>query len=107
MFQNNRQYPMNRGPYHQPHNPSFHQMPPQPFHQSRQMNPYSNQFQQPMNTPMHPMKPNKPSFIKSAFINDSGKLDIGRTVQTMDQVMKTVNQISPIVKQVSGFFLKK
>jgi hypothetical protein len=54
-----------------------------------------------------PMAPKKPSIFKSAFTSESGKFDVGKTVQTVDQVVKTVNQVSPLVKQVGSFFIKK
>ncbi|WP_096189307.1 YppG family protein [Evansella halocellulosilytica] len=45
--------------------------------------------------------------IISAFQTPDGKFDINKAMTTVDQVVKTANQISPIVKQVGGFFIKK
>ncbi|WP_100372966.1 YppG family protein [Bacillus sp. FJAT-45037] len=59
-----------------------------------QSQPQQSQQNQPWNT-------KKPSMIKSAFTGENGSFDVGRTFQTVDQVVKTVQQVSPIVKQVS------
>ncbi|WP_209122232.1 YppG family protein [Alkalihalobacillus sp. BA299] len=44
-----------------------------------------------------------PAFL-NAFKGPNGNFDIAKTFQTVDQVVKTVNQISPIVKSVSSMF---
>ncbi|MCM3760716.1 YppG family protein [Alkalihalobacillus oceani] len=96
--QRNRQMP----PYQYGHHPypfPPHQRPGRPYQQyMQQMNPSSQAFG---------YKPKKTSFLKSAFIGEDGSFDVGRTVQTVDQVVKTVSQVSPIVKQIGSFFLKK
>ncbi|MFC0560447.1 YppG family protein [Halalkalibacter alkalisediminis] len=112
MFQPNPHRPMNlHYPYHQ--GPFYKQQYPQ---HPMQMNGYMPKQQ---NTPFSPPNmgmnqsqppgytPSKASFFKAAFTNESGNFDMGKTVNTVDQVMKTVNQVSPLVKQVSSFFIKK
>lgn len=113
MYQHPR--PMGQHPmdvhYHPPANPrplNTHGMEYSPYP------PYQGGY--PANMPMqgfsgNPMTgggqiPNpsyKGPFI-SAFITPDGKFDFAKTFQTVDQVVKTVNQVSPIVKQVSSFF---
>lgn len=104
----NQQFPHHQGPYqhqypqHYPHHPV--QM--QGYMQNQQHIP----FQAPnmgMGQQPHGYKPNKASFFKTAFTNESGNFDMGKTVNTVDQVMKTMHQVSPIVKQVGSFFIKK
>ncbi|MCL7747404.1 YppG family protein [Halalkalibacter alkaliphilus] len=127
MFQpnQNHQRPMGQRPP-QFHNPSQYQQPfspfgQQPFHHQppHQMNGFIQPMQQGPGRPRPPFppgmgmgkhpgyKPNKPSFFKSAFTNESGKFDMGKTVSTVDQVVKTVHQASPIVKTIGSLFAKK
>lgn len=53
--------------------------------------------------PQNPYRPQGPAFF-NAFTGPDGKFDVSKTFQTVDQVVKTVNQISPLVKSVSSFF---
>ncbi|MFK3938823.1 YppG family protein [Alkalihalobacillus sp. NPDC078783] len=46
------------------------------------------------------------AFIKKAFTSDDGQFDMSRTAQTVDQVIKTVQQVSPYVRKVGSYFLK-
>ncbi|WYP24848.1 YppG family protein [Alkalihalobacillus sp. FSL W8-0930] len=45
-------------------------------------------------------------FIKKAFTSDDGQFDVSRTAQTVDQVIKTVQQVSPYVRKVGSYFLR-
>ncbi len=45
----------------------------------------------------------QPSWL-SSFKNPQGGFDFQKTFQTVDQVIKTVNQVSPLVKQFSSLF---
>ncbi|WP_088105289.1 YppG family protein [Halalkalibacter urbisdiaboli] len=106
-----RQHPQR--PYtQQPHLYSHPQMganrPQQPPHwgmPGQQHPPFMQQGQQMMQ--YQQMAPQKPSLFKSAFMSEDGKFDMGKTVNTVDQVVKTVHQVSPLVKQVGSFFIKK
>ncbi|WEG15466.1 YppG family protein [Alkalihalophilus pseudofirmus] len=111
-------------PYqHTPHHPQRRQMgymQQPPMAKKRGFNqqlPYQSSLNQyPKQQQQQPQSFNskKPSLIKSAFTGEDGNFDVGRTFQTVDQVVKTVQQVSPIVKQVSplvkqvsAFFVKK
>ncbi|BAB05992.1 YppG family protein [Halalkalibacterium halodurans] len=48
----------------------------------------------------------KASPWKAAFTNQDGTFDINKTFQTVDQVVKTVNQVTPLVKSVGSIFIK-
>ncbi|WP_100404206.1 YppG family protein [Bacillus solitudinis] len=87
-----------------PPNYSPQQRPPQPWGM-----PMHHQIQHFSNHPQGYQMPNvkKPSMFKTAFTSEDGKFDVGKTVQTVDQVVKTVHQVSPLVKQVGAFFIKK
>jgi hypothetical protein len=45
--------------------------------------------------------------LMSAFQTSDGKFDFQKAMTTMDQVVKTANQVSPLVKQVGSFFTTK
>lgn len=134
MFQRNRnqQYPMmpqqqqpfhNQTPYQNQFAPFQQQPPATHYPQQQQMNgfmhPMPHQGQQGRPRPQFPnagmgmgnqppsYKQNKPSFFKSAFTNESGSFDMGKTVSTVDQVVKTVHQASPIMKSIGSLFIKK
>jgi hypothetical protein len=122
MYQPNQQWPSphHHMPYYQPyHSPSngpmnymHHQPPPKKrgWKQESSIPPgYQGFGQQQSWSP-----PKKPSLMKAAFTGEDGSFDVGRTFQTVDQVVKTVQQVSPIVKQVSplvkqmsALFIKK
>lgn len=79
--------------------------PQQPYEQPFQQ-PY--QHQQPYGQPFqHQQQPNSGPKLLNAFKSSDGKFDLQKTMTTMDQVVKTANQVSPIVKQVGGYFIKK
>lgn len=77
--------------------------PPRP----RRVRPFQGYY--PEQFPGRPpfLQRDRASIIKSAFIDEQGQFDIGKTIQTVDQVMKTVHQVTPLVKQVSNMILKK
>jgi hypothetical protein len=110
MFQPNYQRHMNHPHHHQGH---FHRQ--QYSHHPMQVHGFMPQqksfFQAPKTGVGHHLppgyKPSKASFFKAAFTNENGQFDMGKTVNTVDQVVKTMNQVSPLVKQVSNFFIKK
>ncbi|WP_017727488.1 YppG family protein [Halalkalibacterium ligniniphilum] len=49
----------------------------------------------------------RPSAWKAAFTNEQGSFDVNKTFGTVDQMMKTVNQMSPLVKTLGAFILKR
>ncbi|MCE7794780.1 YppG family protein [Salipaludibacillus sp. CUR1] len=49
---------------------------------------------------------NPGSKLMQAFQTSDGKFDFQKAMTTMDQVVKTANQVSPLVKQVGSFFTK-
>ncbi len=49
----------------------------------------------------------RPSIIRSAFFDENGQFDVGKTLETVDQLMKTVHQVTPLVKQVSNLITKR
>ncbi|PYZ93330.1 hypothetical protein CR194_09050 [Salipaludibacillus keqinensis] len=95
-------------PYHTPpHHWHGHQQPP--FYQQGPYQGYPPQYhqQQPGGYPA-PFAQQKPaSKLMSAFQTNEGKFDFQKAMTTMDQVVKTANQVSPFVKQVGSFFTTK
>lgn len=69
-------------------------------HQNRP--PYWAQNQQPF-PPQQFGPPPRPSII-DYFKDENGKLDFNKMSGTVGQVMSTVNQVSPIVKQMGALF---
>ncbi|KMK76565.1 YppG family protein [Alkalihalobacillus pseudalcaliphilus] len=47
-----------------------------------------------------------PSLLKQAFVGPDGKFDLTQTIQTVEQVTKAMNEVSPIVAQVRSMFQK-
>ncbi|MDG5789512.1 YppG family protein [Evansella sp. AB-P1] len=82
------------------------QQPPQSQSQQQQMQhaPFFHGGPGGYSYPPHGMQ--KTSFM-SAFKTKDGKFDFEKASTTIDQVMKIGNQVSPIVKQVGGFFTTK
>ncbi|WP_280769162.1 YppG family protein [Salipaludibacillus daqingensis] len=102
-------------PPRQQHHPYYYPYPPQahrPAHLYHQQVPYQGYAPpQPPNGPYQqqhypPQQKPSPKFM-SAFQTSDGKFDFQKTMTTMDQVVKTANQVSPIVKQMGSYFLKK
>ncbi|WP_216827826.1 YppG family protein [Alkalihalobacterium elongatum] len=54
-----------------------------------------------------PQYPYQGPALLNAFKGEDGKFDISKTFQTVDQLVKTVNQISPLVKSMSSMFTPK
>ncbi len=46
----------------------------------------------------------RPPTILQAFMDEKGSFDFVKTAKTVDQMMKTVNQVVPLVKQFSTMF---
>ncbi|TSB45150.1 YppG family protein [Alkalicoccobacillus porphyridii] len=89
----------------QPNSPRMHQQ--HPYYQRtegtrrmRRPNPSMPPYMQ------QPPSASKTGFIKKAFTSEDGKFDVTRTAQTVDQVIKTVQQVSPYVRKVGSFFIK-
>ncbi|QDI90117.1 hypothetical protein EPH95_02115 [Salicibibacter halophilus] len=69
----------------------------------------------PPHGPPHPFygnagkKPKPPgvSGIMTGFTNETGQLDVQKTMTTIDTAVKTYQQVSPVVKQLSSFFLPR
>ncbi|UCZ51904.1 YppG family protein [Bacillus shivajii] len=94
--------PIQRPPYH-------HGMYPPPNQQQQywqppyQQPPWQHHANQPPKNPGNSPMPG----IMSAFQTQDGKFDFNKAMNTFDQVVKTANQVSPIVKQVGQYFIKK
>lgn len=94
--------PRYEGPYQQ-QVPFQGYAPPPPPHQGA----YQQQPQSPYQQQL-PYQQQKPaSKFMTAFQSSEGKFDFQKTMTTMDQVVKTANQVTPIVKQVGSYFIKK
>ncbi|WP_026690115.1 YppG family protein [Alteribacter aurantiacus] len=76
-------------PYYQQQNHQGYQQP----HYQQGFNGYGYQPQQ-----------SKLSGLLTPFQGKDGKFDFNKAFVTVDQVMKTANQISPLMKQVGSFF---
>ncbi|WP_078427030.1 YppG family protein [Alkalihalobacterium alkalinitrilicum] len=117
-FYNETPFMMQNYPYYQ--QPNYYQNQYQSGYHPHEMYSYPNPnhnlpYQQnwPPNYPVnnrpnfygtqHPYGQQGPGFL-NAFKGPNGNFDIAKTFQTVDQVVKTVNQISPIVKSVSSMF---
>lgn len=81
---------------------------PDPYNYYTQPNYYPPFF---MNVPPPPpMQPSpylynkRPPTILQAFMDEKGSFDFVKTAKTVDQMMKTVNQVVPLVKQFSTMF---
>ncbi|GAF19765.1 hypothetical protein JCM19046_4443 [Bacillus sp. JCM 19046] len=88
----NRQMPQRRGrgqrPQQQQHHP--HQGGPQRFY--------------PGVSPQQQAQPKKRSMWSAPFTNEQGKFDIGRSASSVDQFVKTMQQVTPFVSKVGRFF---
>ncbi|WP_227936084.1 YppG family protein [Alkalihalobacillus deserti] len=103
----NHHYPHHQGPFPQQQQYSHHPMQMHGFMPKQPHTPFQGPKMGMAQQQPPGFTPSKPSFFKTAFTNESGNFDMGKTVNTVDQVMKTMHQVSPIVKQVSSFFIKK
>ncbi|AXF55017.1 YppG family protein [Salicibibacter kimchii] len=45
------------------------------------------------------------SGIMTGFTNENGNLDVQKTMTTIDTAVKTYQQVSPMIKQLSSIFL--
>ncbi|WP_307323177.1 YppG family protein [Evansella vedderi] len=104
------------------HFPPYWQQQPQQQQQQRpqqsqqQEQPQQTQQQQQQQQPQQafqgnlgpygypPLPPRPTTSFMNAFKNEQGKFDFEKTSNTIDQVVKLGNQISPIVKQVGSLF---
>lgn len=84
------QQPYGGYPMQQPNQQNFIQQQPQPDQYNQQ---------QPSQQP-------GPS-LSSMFTGENGKFDFNKASSTIDQVVKTANQVSPIVKQLGALFTPK
>ncbi|MBB5172261.1 YppG family protein [Texcoconibacillus texcoconensis] len=91
-------------------------LPPQPITQPPQQQPPQQQpvNAQPQQTQeaqqtglqQHPPRTQPANWIK-AFQKEDGSFDFDKATATVDQVVKTANQIHPLVKQMSNWFTLK
>lgn len=70
----------------------------------------ATQTQQQTSTPTNPSNngqqyPYPP--LSGMFTGDNGKFDFNKASNAIDQVVKTANQVSPIVKQIGALFTPK
>ncbi|MBB6449192.1 hypothetical protein HNR44_001141 [Geomicrobium halophilum] len=88
-----RPYPPSLPPVSKPYPGNFLQAPPPPhFYEG---GPGKNQ---------HP-----PSMIGvlNGFTDENGQIDIQKTMTTVDTAIKTYQQVSPMIKQLSSMFLMR
>ncbi|QQK76220.1 hypothetical protein HUG15_12055 [Salicibibacter cibarius] len=91
-----------------PHYEEPYMYPPRPYPPS--LPPISGQ---PYGSPGAPAygnagkKPRPPavSGIMTGFTNENGQLDVQKTMATIDTAVKTYQQVSPMIKQLSSIFL--
>ncbi|SDB91751.1 YppG family protein [Shouchella lonarensis] len=92
-------------PYAPPHpQQQWHPQPAprqQAFRPGPQRRPLQDNFQQQQKPKMQAKE-----FFTAPFTDHEGKFDIGRTANTVDQLVKTFQQVSPYVAKVGGFFIK-
>ncbi|MGJ9383902.1 YppG family protein [Salipaludibacillus sp. CF4.18] len=96
-------------PYHQMNNaPPAYQQPPPQFYQAGPSGRwgYNAQIGNYSGYPPQPQQVSKTAKLMKAFQTAEGKFDYQKAWTTMDQVVKTANQVSPIVKQVGSFFTR-
>ena len=103
-------------PYHPYRQRPFDPFTTFPFHHQPYQQPPHNFVQQPPNFPMYSMK--QPPFqpftppgaqspfhsILSNFKTENGNLDLNKMMSTVGQISNTVNQVSPLLKQMGSFF---
>ncbi|MBM7096009.1 hypothetical protein JSY36_09595 [Bacillus sp. H-16] len=90
------QAPQQHGWYHgSPHQGNYQGYGQQPYGGSYYPHQYGQYGYQPQS---------KFGGILSTFQGKDGKFDFNKAFVTVDQVMKTANQISPLMKQVGSFF---
>lgn len=95
--------------YYQPFQLSFMQQPtfypPKAPYQQSYLNPY-NPY--PITKKQNYMKQPQGQFstIVSQFKTPDGNYDINKMMSTASQMMNAMNQITGLVKQVGGFFVK-
>ncbi len=90
----------------------------QPEHMNRQMPPRRGRGQRPQQhphqggpqrfypgvSPQQQAQPKKRSMWSAPFTNEQGKFDIGRSASSVDQFVKTMQQVTPFVSKVGRFF---
>lgn len=91
-------YQSNQNPYQFPYGffgPNFPNMPQQQFNQQIQPNQQGPNTQQDANFPM------------GMFTKPDGTFDFQKAANSFDEIMKTANQVSPIMKQLGSLFAQK
>ncbi|MBU8907452.1 YppG family protein [Desertibacillus haloalkaliphilus] len=101
-------------PFQTPMPPQSNQQLPQPQQNQQSQSPQQNQQHPPQvqqqqanptqaTQPM-PGYPPMPQPLIAHFMDADGKIDFDKTFKTVDQCVKTANQIGPLLKQMSSFF---
>lgn len=67
---------------------------------------YPVYYQVPSQTHYIPTEVNEPAAVNEAqfiqqFLNADGQVDVGKVLQTVNQLADTVQQIAPVIKQVN------
>ncbi len=103
-------YPPQQYPYHYPYQAQH------PIHQPHFLQQLTNKLTQGthgqqqkkgvQNAPHIPHQPYGPG-LSSMFMGENGKFDFNKASNALDQVVKTANQVSPIVKQIGSLFTPK
>lgn len=99
MFQQPRRH-QHPGMMQRPHNQQRQGRPPHPqqrYHGVQQFYPQQmpQQYQQ---------QPKRKKAWSAPFTNDDGRFDLSRTASSVDQFVKTFQQVTPYVSKVSRFF---
>lgn len=92
-YQNQFYYPYGSHYGHQ-----FPYMPPQQVQMPNAVQQYNQKQQNPQQGPSSPL---------GMFTGADGSFDFQKAVNSFDQVMKTANQMSPIMKQLGSLFTPK
>jgi len=110
-------YHHQHGPFHIPYSQDYRyygpmQSPHQPMpHQSQYyaQQPFQSMapVQQPFPTTAVPYQQQQASPFMSSFMTPEGKFDFQKTFHTVDQIVKTANQIPPVLKQFSSLLPKR
>lgn len=92
-YQNQFQHPYQYGPYY---SPTYY---PPPNLQGQQQNSQAPQGEQNQQPPQNPQP--------GLFTGPDGTFDFQKAVSQFDEMMKTANQVSPIMKQLGSLFTPK
>ncbi|WP_042423777.1 YppG family protein [Geomicrobium sp. JCM 19039] len=95
------------GPGPKNHHPYMY--PPRPYPPSVPNQPPVANFTQQANAMVYSPQVQKPkgAYVKNimnGFTDQNGQIDVQKTMATVDTAMKTYQQVSPMIKQITSFF---